>query len=134
MKLRKNFLPRTMGDIAATIFLFIAIPLTYFFELWIVVPEFSNPNDGILYWLHFGLASFVMFNILSNMLAVMVCNTSIVGETINVPAQPNKKLWKLCAVCETVAPPRSWHCNTCKVCILKRDHHCFFTGKCDECE
>ena len=28
------------------------------------------------------------------------------------------------------APPRSFHCNHCNVCILKRDHHCFFTNSC----
>lgn len=29
-----------------------------------------------------------------------------------------------------MSPPRSWHCPTCKTCILKRDHHCIFTGCC----
>lgn len=133
MRLRKNFLPRTMGDISATIFLFVAIPVTYCFELWVVIPEFNAPNS-ITYWCHFVMATFLMFNILSNMMAVMVCNTSIVGERIQAPAKPNPKLWKLCAVCETVVPPRSWHCNTCKVCILKRDHHCFFTGESVVCD
>lgn len=130
MKIKKNFLPRTLSDIAATAFLFVVIPITYFFEMWVVIPTFSE-FDTLAYWIHFAIGSFVLFNILSNMLAVMMCNTSIVGETINAPARPNRKLWKLCAVCETVTPPRSWHCNTCNVCILKRDHHCFFTGNKD---
>lgn len=38
--------------------------------------------------------------------------------------------WRTCAQCEILAPPRSWHCNTCGTCILKRDHHCVFTGYC----
>lgn len=128
MKTRRNFLPRTVSDISATAFLFVAIPITYFFEFWVVIPELSGTNT-LAYWLHFCVGSFILFNILSNMLAVMMCNTSIVGENVTAPARPNRKLWKLCSVCETVTPPRSWHCNTCNVCILKRDHHCFFTGE-----
>lgn len=128
MKLRRNFLPRTIGDFTATAFLFVAIPFTYCFELWVVIPEFA-PTDTATYWCNVVLSTFIMYNILTNMMAVMLCNTSIIGETINAPVRPNRKLWKLCAVCETVTPPRSWHCNTCNVCILKRDHHCFFTGK-----
>lgn len=28
------------------------------------------------------------------------------------------------------APPRSFHCTHCNACILKRDHHCFFSDSC----
>lgn len=28
------------------------------------------------------------------------------------------------------APPRSFHCSHCNACILKRDHHCFFSNSC----
>ena len=38
--------------------------------------------------------------------------------------------WKFCASCESVTPPRSWHCNICNICILKREHHCMFVGYC----
>jgi len=38
--------------------------------------------------------------------------------------------WHLCASCETLSPPRAWHCDVCKTCILKREHHCSFTGCC----
>ena len=38
--------------------------------------------------------------------------------------------WRYCSWCECNAPPRSFHCHTCKVCILRRDHHCIFTGNC----
>jgi palmitoyltransferase len=40
------------------------------------------------------------------------------------------KGWHICAVCETLSPPRAWHCEICKTCILKREHHCAFTGCC----
>lgn len=38
--------------------------------------------------------------------------------------------WRYCSWCECNAPPRSFHCHVCKVCILRRDHHCIFTGNC----
>ena len=40
------------------------------------------------------------------------------------------KGWHQCLPCQTPAPPRSFHCKICKVCVLKRDHHCFFTASC----
>lgn len=38
--------------------------------------------------------------------------------------------WRFCPFCECNAPSRSFHCFTCKTCILRRDHHCVFTGNC----
>lgn len=128
MKLRAWPFPRTVSDWGTTIFLFFCMPCVYWFELWIVRPEFWPP-DSFLYIFNFFLATFILFNVISNMMAVMMCNTSIVGEKIIRPAKSNSSLWKFCSVCETVVPPRAWHCQTCRVCILKRDHHCMFTGK-----
>ncbi len=38
--------------------------------------------------------------------------------------------WEFCASCESVQPPRAWHCSVCGVCVLKREHHCMFVGYC----
>lgn len=38
--------------------------------------------------------------------------------------------WTPCFKCHFVRPPRCHHCPLCQKCILKRDHHCFFTGTC----
>lgn len=38
--------------------------------------------------------------------------------------------WHICASCEVFVPPRCWHCHACNTCILRRDHHCVFTGCC----
>lgn len=127
MRIRKKCLPRSVSDIATTIFLTIAIPITYWFELWIVLPEFMNTNS-FYYYFNFLFGTFILFNVCSNMVAIMLCNTSIIGQQIDQPTEANKKFWNFCSICETIIPPRAWHCDTCRVCILKRDHHCMFTG------
>lgn len=35
-----------------------------------------------------------------------------------------------CHQCQLNAPPRSFHCPVCNFCVLRRDHHCSFTGCC----
>uniref|UniRef100_U5EV60 Palmitoyltransferase n=1 Tax=Corethrella appendiculata TaxID=1370023 RepID=U5EV60_9DIPT len=135
MKIRKFILPRTVQDIAATSFLSCCIPITFWFEVWIVLPDIHG-YLSFFHVLHCIPAIFLLFNITTNFLAILMCDTSIQTEIINVPpntqidSTSSTKTWHLCAMCETVVPPRSWHCNVCKACILKRDHHCVFTGCC----
>lgn len=131
MKIRRSFLPRTITDIGSTLFLTAAIPLIFIFELFIVLPNFYEPNSWAFYF-HATMGSFVLFNIISNQIALTLRDTSIKGEQLTPPTsnETHLKLWRMCAVCETLTPPRSWHCATCNTCILKRDHHCAFTGCC----
>lgn len=128
MRIRAQPFPKTISDVATTLFLMLTIPVTYWFEVWIVTPALSI-NNTFFFTLNFMIGTFVLINIISNMMALMLCNTSIIGERIIRPTNASSKLWKFCAICESVTPPRSWHCPTCRVCILKRDHHCMFTGK-----
>lgn len=43
-------------------------------------------------------------------------------------------LWFLpcsyCYQCQSQVPPRSGHCSACRICILRRDHHCRLLGRC----
>lgn len=128
MKIRARPFPLCISDWATTLFLTLAIPLTYIFELWIVVPALIS-IDSVFYTFNFVLGTFILFNIVSNMMALILCNTSIIGQKIVRPTKSGSSLWKFCAICESITPPRSYHCATCRVCILKRDHHCMFTGK-----
>lgn len=130
MKFRSRPLPRITNDWATTLFLLVTVPLTYWFELWLILPE-TISTDSTFYRLNSILGTFIMFGIISNMFAVMLCNTSIVGRKIVRPSTASTALWKFCAACESLSPPRAWHCSTCRVCILKRDHHCMFTGEWD---
>ncbi|XP_060564161.1 putative ZDHHC-type palmitoyltransferase 2 [Ruditapes philippinarum] len=38
--------------------------------------------------------------------------------------------WAPCLQCNRPRPPRCHHCPICDKCVMKRDHHCYFTGVC----
>lgn len=126
MKLRRNFLPNNLADWSSFTFIILIIPLFYWFELFIVIPHFYS-YSSIWYWTHFIFGTFVMKNLTSNLLAVMFIDTSIFSVSIPVEKYYNGKF---CMECQLPTPPRSWHCSTCNRCILKRDHHCTFSGCC----
>ncbi|XP_029708448.2 probable palmitoyltransferase ZDHHC24 [Aedes albopictus] len=135
MQIRKRFLPRSIQDGVATAFMAAIIPITFWFEVYVVIPGVHGA-DSVFNWIHLGPALFLLYNISANMLATIMCDTSCRTEIINVPTNVavasglGSGSWHLCSTCEAVAPPRSWHCNTCGTCVLKRDHHCVFTGCC----
>ncbi|XP_055547972.1 probable palmitoyltransferase ZDHHC24 [Wyeomyia smithii] len=135
MKIRKRFYPRSLQDCVATAFMAAIIPITFWFEVYVVIPGVHGA-ESMFNWIHLGPALFLLYNVSANMLATIMCDTSSGTEIVTVPADVavgtglGSKSWHLCSTCEAVAPPRSWHCNTCGVCVLKRDHHCVFTGCC----
>lgn len=81
-----------------------------------------------------------------------VYSTSELMTSSRFKSDPTASQWNLCDKCELVVPPRSWHCDICGVCILKRwflttnidkcfhhcksfvtsfrDHHCMFASNC----
>lgn len=129
MIIRQKIWPKTVSDFVSMTFILTIVPLLYWFELWVVLPELFEPNT-LGYVLHFLFGNFVMINIVGNFTYTVLCDTST--RYIVVPTDKAKieEGWRYCSVCESVAPPRSWHCANCNVCILKRDHHCIFTGCC----
>lgn len=124
MSVRKNILPKAATDKGAFAFVSIMIPLTYWFELFVVMPT-MYPQESLWRIVHFLCGTFLMVNITSNFMAIIVTDTSIRGKMFVA-----KSKWSFCSVCESVSPPRSYHCNVCNICILKREHHCIFTGCC----
>lgn len=126
MILRSNIYPKNIRDALVTAFVFVIIPVIYYFELFLVLPRYHK-QWSLVYNFHFLMGTFIMYNVCSNFMAIMLTDTSIKGRILPTDLKPD---WRFCSVCETVAPPRSWHCDTCKVCILKRDHHCYFTSCC----
>ena len=95
----------------------------------------------------------ICFNIISNYLLIIYqAKKSHFGQgnskdlpfdAVNKTAKPdwsaydnlgvnggNKSDWSKCSHCDILVPPRTRHCAICKVCVLKKDHHCFFVGNC----
>lgn len=126
MILRTAIYPKTVQDAVVTTFVLCIIPIIYWFELFVVLPTFYDVWS-FCYLFHCTTGTIILLNIASNFLAVVFCDTSIKGRFLPSTHSAN---WRFCASCESVAPPRSWHCNVCDICILKRDHHCMFTSCC----
>ncbi|XP_063978418.1 probable palmitoyltransferase ZDHHC24 [Diachasmimorpha longicaudata] len=129
MNFRKNLWPKTAGDAASIVFLLIIVPVIYWFELWVVLPQLF-PSGSLLYLFHFTLGTFILINIVGNFTYTVLCDTSTRSLILPWGKGKMKEGWRFCVSCEAMAPPRSWHCQTCDICILKRDHHCVFTGCC----
>lgn len=126
---------RSIPELAATSFLGIIIPVTYWFEMFVVLPSIKFLRTPVLYYGHLLVGTVLMLNIVGNWLFVMLQDTSTKGILLPIPKRDDVDLnspdkWRFCAVCEALQPPRTWHCKTCDKCILKRDHHCLFTGCC----
>ncbi|XP_013168158.1 PREDICTED: probable palmitoyltransferase ZDHHC24 [Papilio xuthus] len=106
--------------------IFILLPVFIYFELCIVLPavveEWSVP-----FLIHYCCASFLILNIIGNMIFGMFTDTSVRGRMSHFR---NKESWGYCSECDFFRPPRAWHCDTCDLCILKRDHHCTFFACC----
>ncbi|XP_054738440.1 probable palmitoyltransferase ZDHHC24 isoform X1 [Anastrepha obliqua] len=130
MRLRRKFFPRSLRDIGCFLMMFIFIPITFVFEITVVLPDFHDQSSAI-YILTCLLGLFLLFNLQANMLACMLVDTSARTVLLTPPSnERQRQYWRYCSVCEMLAPPRSWHCSICDTCILKRDHHCSFTGSC----
>lgn len=126
---------RSWPDLGATTFLGIIIPVIYWFEMFVVLPNIKFLRTPVLYYSHLVLGTVLLFNIVGNWICVMLTRTSTRGVLMPIPKPSDvdagsRDKWRFCAVCESLQPPRSWHCKTCNACILKRDHHCLFTGCC----
>ncbi|XP_034941961.1 probable palmitoyltransferase ZDHHC24 [Chelonus insularis] len=129
MNVRKKIWPKTIADGLSMFFILTIIPLIYWFELWVVLPNLYEPG-AVAYMIHFVIGNFIMINIVGNLTYTILIDTSTRPLIMSISKAKAKEGWRFCASCEAVSPPRSWHCQTCGVCILKRDHHCIFTGCC----
>lgn len=114
---------------------FLAIPVIFWFDIFIVLPQIHGYNE--YFYLNTIMGTFLLFEIVSNILATVLIDCSVFSETYKLPPNTSVSLnakkssdWRFCSTCEVIVPPRSFHCETCKSCINKRDHHCIFAGNC----
>ena len=124
IKLRRNIIPKTYYETVIVLFVLIMIPTVFWYELFLVFPYFFS-TTSTWYFFNFLMGCFLLFNVVTNYIGMLVVETSIKGIILKHDSN-----WHLCASCETVVPPRSWHCDVCNICVLRRDHHCVFTGSC----
>ncbi|CAK1603058.1 unnamed protein product [Parnassius mnemosyne] len=131
MLIKVNFckntsLKRILEHILYLVIIFILVPVFLYFELCVVLPAILE-EWSVPYVIHYCCAIFLLLNIVGNMIFGMFTDTSVKGK---VSLFVDKEDWTMCAACEFPRPPRAWHCDTCNVCILKRDHHCTFFACC----
>lgn len=124
--IQNKHLKRVLEHSVYLTILFILIPCFFYFETSIVLPAVVE-EWTISYIIHLCCATFLLLNIIGNMLYGMLTNTTIKGKLLHYDDQSN---WTLCAACECLRPPRAWHCQMCNICVLNRDHHCTFLATC----
>lgn len=104
--------------------LLVFIPAFFYFEIFVVYPAIIE-EWTISYFIHNICAMFFLMNIVGNLIYGMFTDTSVKGRVT-----VSDKNWRVCKLCKCLQPPHSWHCDTCNICILKRDHHCTFFACC----
>ena len=119
----KRFLPKSASDWWAFSTLIVTISSISLIELIIILPRIYETSYlyqtiiGVIIYVH---CAYCFIKLLIN-------NSTTSGIILPAVLQPG---WKYCAACEANSPPRAFHCPTCDICILRRDHHCTFTGSC----
>lgn len=125
----RKYLPKDKTECFAYVFTLAAITGIFLFEVFIVLPDIVSRHDYSYRWqLCHKINAFLLFiNAISCFWKIISSETSSRGVVLPTIMKPG---WRFCSHCECNAPPRSFHCYTCNVCILRRDHHCVFTGNC----
>lgn len=122
----QEMLPRNTSDWIAFILANVFIHLVVLYELLIILPYIDEDRTRT-FWLHVCVGLFLYVNVMTSQVRTIATNSTTRHMMLPSILKPG---WRFCSICEANAPPRSKHCWTCDVCVLKRDHHCMFTGNC----
>ncbi|XP_078000383.1 putative palmitoyltransferase ZDHHC24 [Glandiceps talaboti] len=122
----KRFIPKSRADRFAFCFTVVILFVVGIFEATVILPDIY-PEYGIMFWVYIAIGLALYINCMGNILMVMYVDATSGSNVLPSILKPG---WRYCAVCLQNSPPRSFHCFSCENCILKRDHHCAFTGKC----
>ena len=121
-----DFMPASLSDCVKFLFLLFCVFTTFVFEFTTVIPNVF-PDNRLVQAIHMMNGLYILHLILGNLYLFIRTETSIRNVVLSTSLNPG---WRFCSVCESNCPPRSFHCSSCSVCILRRDHHCEFAGKC----
>lgn len=126
-----DLLPKSAIDTSCFLFLLFSITVTFAFEVTTTVPYILS-GSIYLQLAHSIVGCYFLHSILLSIYLIISTDTSIRGLILPTVLSPENKStgWRFCVVCESNSPPRSFHCSSCGICILRRDHHCLFVGKC----
>ena len=122
----REMLPRNQSDWIACVVAFGLIHIVVLYELLIILPYIDGDRTRT-FWLHACVGLFLYVNVMTSLVRTMATDTTTRHMMLPTLLKPG---WRFCSACEANAPPRSAHCWACDVCVLKRDHHCMFTGNC----
>ncbi len=112
------------GAVLYTIAAYILIGV---FTLFVALPEISKDVPA-LYWERMIWSSFLIFSLVANLCYIRRKRSFFHDANITPVASTR---WQRCLDCNNQpVPPRAHHCVLCKKCILRRDHHCYFTFSC----
>lgn len=117
--------PKNLSDYLALGFFVAAIFTVFVFEMTVIQSFLQSTRPDMNMSLHTGMAIIFLVNIYTNLYYLFTTDTSTAKLVL-----PSSLLsgWHYCISCEANSPPRSYHCNICDRCILRRDHHCIFSG------
>jgi palmitoyltransferase len=106
---------------------FFLTPGFYVFHLTLVRPHLVEmyKMGTAKHLFHICLSTFLFINVCGNMFMALFTDTSSKFIKSNL-----KEGYRYCEMCKKKQPPKSFHCRTCNVCILRRDHHCLFFSRC----
>ncbi|XP_067938469.1 probable palmitoyltransferase ZDHHC24 [Watersipora subatra] len=115
-----------LNRFGVTYFLLMSIIQLYLLG-WVIIPHVGD-GQTLIYWKL--LSCFMFVQCYYNWFQ---CCRKYVNKAERRPEDSDKTNgvgWRLCAICQYDAPPRSHHCKLCKACMLRQDHHCYFAAGC----
>ncbi|KAL0892563.1 hypothetical protein ABMA27_015661 [Loxostege sticticalis] len=114
--------------VKSSVIVFLFIPCCFVHHMTILrsnLVAIYNPGPA-RFWFHFFMCCFCFTNTFGNAIMSMFTDTSLKRITSRHAFEGGT----YCEICKEYRPPKSWHCHKCKVCILRRNHHCNFISRC----
>ncbi|CAG0886366.1 unnamed protein product [Cyprideis torosa] len=124
----KESLPKNLNDGLGFLFLLTIVIVTFVYEVKVVLPALLDPSTStFIVPVAVAVGAAMLLQIYGNFYHLVTTDTSSAHILVKSDQTDG---WRLCYACEAMSPPRSSHCATCNSCILKREHHCLFSGCC----